>query len=553
MRPGDERRPKDLWRTRIRDPAGRVLGAGMLLGERHVLTCAHVVAPGDDLPRGHVVVDFAGRPAEPSTRARVEPDGWVPSRATGEGDLALLRLDRPQPAGFGTLLQRLPTLWHYEVHAQGYPVDTEHTRGVTMALAGDTGPSEEWVQLIRWEPGEPSRGFSGAAVVSDRTGHVVGMVVGRSKRGPAGVAYMIPVETIVRYLPQVSDWVRGDGAVDQRMVRQFEEDVDVPFAQQVSEWIAAPGNVRVIITGGHDSSRSKTLRSVVTSSDRERRPPAELLDQAPDGTVAPLGRLDLAVDVSDLAVEEIVRRILGRLGIQAGTDMSAAERVRQGISPMTLVLDGVDDAAEPVALVDGLLRPLAEQGSCLLLGFHRDASAALDQARSLETEATAAEGERAGRLIQEVTTKTDELRTAEKKAMELWRHVAPRIAGTPHPPDHAASFGLLLLRDRWTVREAAHLLRRADRALMAVERYREMLEKTLADRNEARGLLETFKARAAACGLAENLELAGLHGTAYRLLNEELPADLHRAGTAVERYVDAVRRKCEQRRGRPDE
>src|SRR5262249_35718844 len=138
MRPEDEGRPKDPWRTRIRDPAGNVLGAGMLLGKRHVLTCAHVVAPGDAEPDGHVLRDFMRRPSEPPAPARVERGCWFPSRATGEGDLALLRLDREQPDGLGTLLHRLPTLWHYRVHAQGYPAGFEHGLGVTMELSGDT-------------------------------------------------------------------------------------------------------------------------------------------------------------------------------------------------------------------------------------------------------------------------------------------------------------------------------------------------------------------------------------------------------------------------------
>src|SRR5690348_16876506 len=119
MRPADDRRPKDSWRTRIRGPAGKTIGAGILLGERHVLTCAHVISSGDEMPRGAVRVDFLGRPSEPPVTARVEPGGWIPTRANDEGDLALLRLDRAQPAGLGTLLHRLPTLWHYEVHAQG--------------------------------------------------------------------------------------------------------------------------------------------------------------------------------------------------------------------------------------------------------------------------------------------------------------------------------------------------------------------------------------------------------------------------------------------------
>lgn len=69
---------------RVCDADGAVLGAGVLLGTRHVLTCAHVLFPSDDLgtedtpPDINVVIDFVGLRKVSSARARVATDGWVP-------------------------------------------------------------------------------------------------------------------------------------------------------------------------------------------------------------------------------------------------------------------------------------------------------------------------------------------------------------------------------------------------------------------------------------------------------------------------------------------
>ena len=68
-----------LWRARIRDGQLRVRGGGVLLGSRHVLTCAHVLGDGQR-PLAEALVDFVGLPGRPVVGARVSADGWVPAR-----------------------------------------------------------------------------------------------------------------------------------------------------------------------------------------------------------------------------------------------------------------------------------------------------------------------------------------------------------------------------------------------------------------------------------------------------------------------------------------
>jgi hypothetical protein len=89
--------------VRIRDPDGRIVGAGFLVAPRLVCTCAHVVARalgGDmrsaDPPPGRVGLDFPllPGPADGSrTTLPAQVEGWRPVLADDTGDLALLRLD----------------------------------------------------------------------------------------------------------------------------------------------------------------------------------------------------------------------------------------------------------------------------------------------------------------------------------------------------------------------------------------------------------------------------------------------------------------------------
>lgn len=546
------------WHARIRDAAtDRILGAGMLVGTRHVLTCAHVV--GD--PENEVVVEFTTRPGA-TTTARVEPDHWIPEGKAGEGDIALLRLAEDQPEGRGASLRRQATPLAAEVHALGFPQGHPDGLWVSMRLAGSCGPRGEWVQLNDWRPGEPSRGFSGAAVLNTLddhvTGHVIGMVVGRHNGPPANLAYMIPVETVARYLPRTRRWVHGPGAVDPETVSDYDPLVpDVALAQRMTDWLRAPSTVRVLV--GDGPGQSRTLRSVIVSSDREHRPPDRVLVSAPPGTVSPVASLDLAVNASGKTVEAISQRILDRLGIP-GPASGATGRVRDGVPAMTIVVYGIDEADDPVSLVDTLLRPLAEQRSRLLLVFGRDPSPALARARSLESEAADAEREHVLRLLGELTDRVAGLGVAERRAVEHWREIAPRVAGVPDPPDLAAAFLLRLLRHpgaapeaHWTARELQELLRRQERAATRIEAYGRSLRAALDRRNELRARLETSKALAADADLAENIDLGRLYDEAHRLLWTERPCDVDGAGALVRRYETAVRRlRTTGRAGTPE-
>src|SRR5262249_46677782 len=218
------------WRARIRTADDRVLGAGVVVGTDQVLTCAHVVmdqglaagGPRGTVAKGRVVGDFVGRADLAFARARIMPGCWVPPLPNERGDLALLKLERAVPEGCAARLLRVPP-WNQVVHTFGYPVSLDSGVWVRATLAGRGGPGDEWGQMNQLQPQgiRVRKGFNGSGVVDDTMEHVVGVIVGEYTDDEAGLSWMIPVDTIVRYLPEMAGRVAGGGTVDPRFVEQF--------------------------------------------------------------------------------------------------------------------------------------------------------------------------------------------------------------------------------------------------------------------------------------------------------------------------------------------
>ncbi|MEU3788754.1 trypsin-like peptidase domain-containing protein [Streptomyces fructofermentans] len=193
------------WQTRI--SCGRDVGAGFLVTERHVLTCAHVVARGGEEPVG---VSFA-HGGEQDVPARVVAHGGWDGRETDPGDLAVLELDRPVPwrpaefaapsDAYGDPPRRLL--------AYGFP--KRHDEG-TLAEYRATAPqliAGEWVQLEAWAAhGQPlAPGFSGAAVTLADSGRVVGMVSAAARSPEIRNGRMLPAQVMARYWPRLGELI----------------------------------------------------------------------------------------------------------------------------------------------------------------------------------------------------------------------------------------------------------------------------------------------------------------------------------------------------------
>src|SRR5262249_62036073 len=77
--------------------------------------------------------------------------------------------------------------------------------------------------------------------------------------------------------------------------------------------------------------------------------------------------IDLAIDVTGKTVEEVSRRIAEWMGVHVDGAAELSDHLTAGMTPMALVVDRVDEAADPDALVSEVLIPLAGRNVRLLV------------------------------------------------------------------------------------------------------------------------------------------------------------------------------------------
>lgn len=536
------------WPVRIRGDGGLILGSGTLLGDRHVLTCAHVIdssagrrgAATGGPPATRVMVDLVRLPHLAARSARVTPGGWAPLDGDGHGDVALLELADPVPGQQGAELRRLP-LWQQQVYAFGFPREFSDGETVHAVLDGQVGPGGEQVQMTPANPGLWVRGgFSGAAAVDERTGHVVGMVVSYYSDPAAGRSYMVPVETILHHAPAVARWVVGGSSVDEELASLSAGHRDGPAALRIARLYArrSPENVLVIVTGRPGSTVSAALRRAVVLSNRELRP-ASAGQAEPDGdpTVPPLGSIDLSLDAAGKPPRELAERILEFVGAGEPAAGPVGDLVGAA-APRSVLIDGVDESTDPEELLAEVVGPIvdraAERDLRVLLGFR---GPAIDV--------------RLGLLARRIAG----LRAAEGLARAHHRELAAQLTGLPTVPARATR-----LRVRLTALRAAagqpdpgplpeHLAaveRATDRALHEMAELRRRLTELASAHQRLRGLLDAQRARAGAGGLTEHHELGASYRRAHDLLRGG-PCELAEATAAVHGYADQVRRALDDR------
>ncbi|MFE7275461.1 serine protease [Streptomyces sp. NPDC057623] len=338
------------WRLRLRRGGARgpIAGAGVLVDQNTALTCAHVVRHPDAV----MWLEFAeNRDLEP-VAARVLPGGWLPEAEGGE-DIAVLRLDSPRPQARPAPLE--PRLrGGMEVSATGYAQGFDD--GMTL-WGRVSGASGERVQLDAVTKADVVRaGFSGAAVCTrpgeGRPARVVGLVV--SWRGDMGellpednrlaFSYLIPVDRIAELSPQVKELsspYAWDHGFEERLTRWFED----PDEEPVKITVVAPGS-------GKDRSLShlRHRAQLVYRGGGSSRP--DLADHALEHIAFPPGQYLAYWDW-----------LLGTRRRPARAPVLAAGR-----PPPTVLVEGLDEEAEPGPLIE-LLARLRECGCRLLLVF----------------------------------------------------------------------------------------------------------------------------------------------------------------------------------------
>ncbi|MEV4055223.1 serine protease [Amycolatopsis sp. NPDC049688] len=495
------------WRVCLLSSSGRVLGAGMLLGENTVLTCAHVVQAleKEALSGQHLRVRFVGLAGTPETRAEVRPGCWVPPSADLRGDVALLDLEERFPHVPGAPLVRLGAVRDRAVHTYGFPQGHRNGLWVNDAvLAGPSGPAGEWVQVNSKLPGERvRRGFSGGGVIDKATGAVLGMVVTEYTDEEVGTAFMLPVEVITRHVPDVARWVGAPPRL--------------------------PTGPLIVLVRASDSDVLGYFQAQVRRERRVSRPPAAQRE--------PGERLAAIVDAAGRTAEEVADRV--KAGISTEEVPTVLARTPEAVA---VAVTGIDAARAPEEVLTGAVKPLVDQGATVLAQFSAPDSPGLSLARHWESERNAHGLERLALLVEMV--EHEEERT---------RAVATRLGADAAVPSPSAGLHLRLsiLRsageqtDPGRMRRAlAKAEREAEAAWQELGRLYAELGPQAALLDELLGRLRAYNAKATSEGLREDEELADLYRAAMAALTTR-PVDLEAAAGLVGRYVDAVRLRWE--------
>lgn len=551
------RTDQETWRVRLRagGPRGQVLGAGVLLADGRVLTCAHVIRiAGTDDHQAYVTVEFPGRggPDSGGLRATVVPGHWVPRADDHTGDLALLQLAGPPPVASHATLHRLPTIWNRRVHFAGYPSRITGGKWAEALIKGPGGPGDEWVQIDPvTEADTLMRRFSGAGVVDNRTGRVIGIVVSKLDSEREGAhyrhGYMIPTGTIVKHLPLVRPAGRPplppslvpDRATDPALTP------DRGFARWLTRWLAREddmADVEITFVREEDKNAALALRTTLTLADREQSPRTSSADPGQQNTAPRAGSLDLAVDVSGKSVVQVAEEIAEGMGLDGPGLLPLPARIAADALPLTTVADGVDRALHPVETVE-LLHTLVRRGGRLLLVFRQLDSPALHRTYELLLDPAT----RPQHWLERVGRRIGALARTEELARELRRRAATCVTPLPSVPRYAPDLELKAARLEADPQQGttgflvklSYVERTAEAALLEAETAHRLLSRQLARHQDLRGLLDGHQARLAAHGITE--AAAGLHQEAQRLLTGG-PCELRVAEAAVERFVQEARK-----------
>ncbi|MET9715367.1 trypsin-like peptidase domain-containing protein [Streptomyces rochei] len=346
--------------ARVFGPDGKPAGAGFLVAEDLLCTCAHVVATADgERPEDPVEVDFpllAG--ARPGPRVRARVTSWRP-----EDDIAVLRLEE-EVAG----TEPLPLAgedgeeWDRDIRAFGFPVGAFRGVNATGRLRGRQRADRLQVDL-RAE-GEGVRigpGFSGAAVWDPRDDVVVGMLVTRGKGVIADTAYLVTADRLTD-----PDLLRCPF----RGLSRFETEDARYFHGREDEITALVGALEsrpvTVLVGPSGSGKSSLLRAGLLTAVKERGTPWALrVPKSSSGGGS-------AAEDADGWVAEAVTAVWQDAAPDGDAWNTRFDAVRQACA-------GSDD--DRVALRGRLTRELGAAGGVLLLDqFEEYAGASPDGA-----------------------------------------------------------------------------------------------------------------------------------------------------------------------------
>ncbi len=201
--------------ARIYHANGAVVGAGFLVSNQYVLTCAHVVAialgiPANtqETPPGDIYLDFPL--IAPGERLKAQVAFWKPISPTKElEDLAGLKVKSQLPSEAKPVsLMGADDVWGHPFRLFGFP--SGHNDGVwaTGVLRDKTGKGWVLIEDIKATGFQVEPGFSGAPVWDEQLPGVVGMTVAAERRREnVKAAFMIPTSILSSAWSELGQWM----------------------------------------------------------------------------------------------------------------------------------------------------------------------------------------------------------------------------------------------------------------------------------------------------------------------------------------------------------
>ncbi|WP_432020478.1 nSTAND1 domain-containing NTPase [Streptomyces sp. 1222.5] len=187
---------------------GQVAGAGFLVVEDIVVTCAHVVLEAGAGPGDTVQLVFPHATGAPQVEGSVQAEAW---RAPEDDDVAVIRLSGSVEGATALRLGSAAGCRGHAVRSFGFPAQAPAGGHFGFAVAGDLLPATDsrGVHLQLTAANDLTNGFSGAPVMDEVTGLVIGMVteitaLDEHERGQ-GIAYVTPTQTLREIWPDLTE------------------------------------------------------------------------------------------------------------------------------------------------------------------------------------------------------------------------------------------------------------------------------------------------------------------------------------------------------------
>ncbi len=200
--------------------SGMVVGAGFLISDSHLLTCAHVVTEAlnmaqntPEIPAGNLDLDFPLIAPGQKFQAKVvfwRPVQLEPLTSPEQGeDIAGLKLDGNSPAGSHPVrLVSATDTWKHPFRIFGFSKQRE--MGVWASGVLRDKLANGWVQMedIKVPGYSVEQGFSGAPVWDEQLEGVVGIsVAAERKRDEAKTSFLIPTSILSSSWLELGQWI----------------------------------------------------------------------------------------------------------------------------------------------------------------------------------------------------------------------------------------------------------------------------------------------------------------------------------------------------------